>query len=369
MRWPWQRRRDDEARDPVGGAATGAPAASAPRPRGQWRDVEPLQPAGAAELSAAEPLEFVRTLSTRWQVPPALEPLGHEVSITAPAGHVPVAGAPVTGTRTRQSWCGPPCPTTLPRSLGTPGGAARPPAPTSPRWSRRRWSRRGRRSSSSRCPRRGPPRPTAPSRWLPHRECVISSVTRTRCRCSGPVVLSSRRQRRPPPRRSRRPTSRALSTGRCAVPCLPPPRWGSPVRPAPSRRSSRSPLSPARGPLTNPPSRLSWIGPRPPSRRQAGGAAAASSLRVESAAPADAPRVVSAEPVAAAPVRTVRPVVSRRPALAEPPSLRAVAEDPEAAADAPSRRARAAAVVRPADGTRSRCAGLVLERPLAARDA
>ncbi len=68
-----------------------------PRPRGQWRDVEPLQPAGAAELSAAEPLGFVRTLSTRWQVPPALEPLGHEVSITAPAGHVPVAGAPVTG--------------------------------------------------------------------------------------------------------------------------------------------------------------------------------------------------------------------------------------------------------------------------------
>ena len=97
MRWPWQRRRDDDAHDPAAGTAGGAPVPSVPRPRGQWRDVEPLQPAGATELSAAEPLGFVRTLATRWQVPPALEPLGHEVSITAPAGHVPVAGAPVTG--------------------------------------------------------------------------------------------------------------------------------------------------------------------------------------------------------------------------------------------------------------------------------
>ena len=94
MRWPWQRRPADAGDAGDTGEQT---RAAAQRPRGQWRGVEPLQPVGGRELSAAEPLEFVRTLSTRWQVPPALEPLGHEVSITAPAGQVPVAGAPVTG--------------------------------------------------------------------------------------------------------------------------------------------------------------------------------------------------------------------------------------------------------------------------------
>lgn len=99
MRWPWQRHETEAA---AGGQEATPPVSElVSRPRGQWRGLQPLSTVTGAvtgpAASAAEPLEFVRTLSTRWQVPPALEPLGHEVALTAPAGQVPVAGVPVQG--------------------------------------------------------------------------------------------------------------------------------------------------------------------------------------------------------------------------------------------------------------------------------
>lgn len=91
MRWPWQRRAEELADD----AATTAPAPKCPRrPAGEWRDLPAPQAVSLADATtAAEPLRFVRTLATRWQVPPALEQLGHRQDVTAPSGAALVSPA------------------------------------------------------------------------------------------------------------------------------------------------------------------------------------------------------------------------------------------------------------------------------------
>lgn len=91
MRWPWQRR----AQEPADEAATG-PAQERPRrPAGEWRDLPALQAVSLADATTdADPLRFVQTLATRWQVPPALEQLGHRHDVTAPSGAAVVAPAP-----------------------------------------------------------------------------------------------------------------------------------------------------------------------------------------------------------------------------------------------------------------------------------
>ncbi len=134
MRWPWQRR---EAGTTAGGEqATPAVPEPVSRPRGHWRGLEPLTTVTGAVTgpasSAAEPLEFVRTLSTRWQVPAALEPLGHEVARTAPAGHVSVAGGPLQGYPEPPELVWAAVPEALPAVPAAPlwrGAAARPAGP------------------------------------------------------------------------------------------------------------------------------------------------------------------------------------------------------------------------------------------------
>ncbi len=80
MRWPWRRPAEQVP-----------PSESRERPRGAWRSLAPLETtAGTPLTTAAEPAEFVRTLATRWQVPPALGSLGHRLHPDAPAARVPL---------------------------------------------------------------------------------------------------------------------------------------------------------------------------------------------------------------------------------------------------------------------------------------
>src|SRR5215472_15477689 len=80
MRWPLRRRRD------VRPEGTG-PDEDVARPSGQWRelpavgDLLPPQPTAGSR-------EFVQTLPSRWQQPPVLGRLGHDVTAQAPGGLV-----------------------------------------------------------------------------------------------------------------------------------------------------------------------------------------------------------------------------------------------------------------------------------------
>lgn len=91
MRWPWQRR----AAEPTDDAAATAPAPERPRrPAGEWRDLPALQAVSLTDTTTdADPRRFVHTLATRWQVPPALEQLGHRQDVAAPSGTALVAPA------------------------------------------------------------------------------------------------------------------------------------------------------------------------------------------------------------------------------------------------------------------------------------
>ena len=87
MRWPFRRRREGTEQ---------APATS--RPSREWAGVAPLRPVGLRpEPEVASAARFQSTLATRWQQPPILAPLGHELNLTAPAGLTSGVVAPVQG--------------------------------------------------------------------------------------------------------------------------------------------------------------------------------------------------------------------------------------------------------------------------------
>ncbi|HYM49501.1 MAG TPA: DUF4157 domain-containing protein, partial [Candidatus Limnocylindrales bacterium] len=81
--WPFTRR----DRRPDDGAAS-------PRPHDAWREVDPLQPTvGPAPLTL--PASFYEGLAGHQGAPLALEPLGHRVSLDAPAGLVRNLATPI----------------------------------------------------------------------------------------------------------------------------------------------------------------------------------------------------------------------------------------------------------------------------------
>src|SRR5215207_4836885 len=84
MRWPFRRRKP--AAEPIA------------RPHREWARLAPLAPVGLRpEPEVASTSAFQSRLATRWQQPPILEPLGHEVSLSAPPGLTSSIVAPVQG--------------------------------------------------------------------------------------------------------------------------------------------------------------------------------------------------------------------------------------------------------------------------------
>ena len=79
MRWPFRRR---QARPDGSG-----PGETAARPSGEWRELPAVGVLSSPQPTAGS-LGFVRALPSRWQQPPALGPLGHDVTAQAPGGLV-----------------------------------------------------------------------------------------------------------------------------------------------------------------------------------------------------------------------------------------------------------------------------------------
>src|SRR5680860_886945 len=105
MWWPWRPRGTEP--DPVGGAGTGPTPLDA-APRDGWRTLPALQWTMHEAESACHLDTFPATLSTR-QDPRFLEPLGHDVTPTAPGGRV--EGLAELATRASTGFALPPGPT------------------------------------------------------------------------------------------------------------------------------------------------------------------------------------------------------------------------------------------------------------------
>lgn len=98
MRWPFRRREPEPETGP-------APV----RPYGEWAGLAPMSPP-AARSEASDPIGFQAGLASRWHPPPMLQPLAHELNLSAPAGLVSGIVAPVRGypDAPELSWAGAP---------------------------------------------------------------------------------------------------------------------------------------------------------------------------------------------------------------------------------------------------------------------
>src|SRR5689334_16083187 len=80
MPWPFRRRRGAPSPRNAGTSAS-------ERPLGGWRELPALAPVIPPQPTSGS-RQFVRTLPSRWQQPPALGPLGHDVRADAAGGTV-----------------------------------------------------------------------------------------------------------------------------------------------------------------------------------------------------------------------------------------------------------------------------------------
>jgi hypothetical protein len=96
--WPFDRRAGEPA-DPVPQPAdVAAPAgATVRRPNAEWRSVAPIRTVTQDDPRVLPDVGFRSSLPTTWTVPASLGPLGHDVSLAAPAGLLPSLLAPVEG--------------------------------------------------------------------------------------------------------------------------------------------------------------------------------------------------------------------------------------------------------------------------------
>ncbi|MDQ1644302.1 MAG: hypothetical protein QOJ50_486 [Cryptosporangiaceae bacterium] len=89
MVWPFRRK-----------PATAPEVQAQPEPQRAWREwtaVPPLEPVGLGGRPVSDPDRFIGGLATTWQQAPILQPLGHELSLAAPAGLASGVVAPVEG--------------------------------------------------------------------------------------------------------------------------------------------------------------------------------------------------------------------------------------------------------------------------------
>src|SRR5688572_29806718 len=95
--WPFRRRARDADETPAGQEqAQAAPA----RPEREWAGLPALHPVGLrSEPTLTDSGRFEAGLATRWRPPAILEPLGHEVNLSAPPGLTSGVVAPVEGYR------------------------------------------------------------------------------------------------------------------------------------------------------------------------------------------------------------------------------------------------------------------------------
>ncbi len=100
MPWPFRSR---AAGAPAGPASEAAAPSLVPgpaeRPSGQWQGLPALTPAIAAPSVAVRP-DLAASLPVRWHQPPALQPLGHDITPQAPGGLVTDLARPVPPPRT-----------------------------------------------------------------------------------------------------------------------------------------------------------------------------------------------------------------------------------------------------------------------------
>ncbi|MCW2503565.1 MAG: hypothetical protein JWO79_1849 [Actinomycetia bacterium] len=94
MVWPFRRK---PATAPEVQAAEVQPQAEPQRAWREWTAVPPLEPVGLGGRPVSDPDRFIGGLATTWQQAPILQPLGHELSLAAPAGLASGVVAPVEG--------------------------------------------------------------------------------------------------------------------------------------------------------------------------------------------------------------------------------------------------------------------------------
>src|SRR5437899_1630949 len=98
LRLPWRRSSSEPDTADDHKSATDGRSQESARPRADWRSVPPLKTVAAGvETRVAKDKEFRTNLGSAWSVKPALSQLGHDVSLSAPAGLLPSLLSPVEG--------------------------------------------------------------------------------------------------------------------------------------------------------------------------------------------------------------------------------------------------------------------------------